>query len=171
MWRSIAIATLSFPFSLLAFVIGWAARDLRAGLLAGAVVFTIFFAAAAVSLLLVRKFTYADAALPPAFAVIWSLVLAPFSIGVSLFSAPAFIAAGLMLGACMALAKRYATGLKWLLLPALVFLYEMLPLNLPGPVDDTFAVGSAAGAVLLQFLRAALPAIMAELAARRKAGG
>ena len=170
MWRSFAIATLAFPASLLAFVIGWAARDLRAGLLSAAVAFTVFFAAAAVSLLLVRKFSYADAALPPAFAVGWSLALAPFSFAASLFSAPAFIAAGLMLGACMALARRYATGLKWLLLPALVFLYEMLPLNLPGPVDDALAVGGAAGAVLLQFLRAALPAILAELAQKNKTG-
>ena len=173
MWRSFAIAALAFPSSLLAFLIGWAAKDIRAGLLAGAVVFTVLFAAAAVGLLLLRKYSYADAALPPVFAAAWSLALAPFSIGASLFSAPAFIAAGLLLGACMALAKRYATGLRWLLLPVLVFLYEMLPLNLPGPVDDALAVGSAAGAVLLQFLRAALPAILTE-AARRKgkeAGG
>ncbi len=43
MWRSLAISALSFPFSLLAFFIGWAARDVRFGLLAGAVIFTGFF--------------------------------------------------------------------------------------------------------------------------------
>ena len=32
MFRSLAIGALSFLFTLLAFIIGWAAKDLRAGL-------------------------------------------------------------------------------------------------------------------------------------------
>lgn len=167
MWRSIAISFLSFPASALAFVIGWAVKDLRAGLVAGAIVFSILFLAAAVHLLFIRTYSYADASMPPVFAALWSLALAPFSLGSSVFSAPAFIGSGLMLGACMVLAKRFSTGGKWLLLPALVFIYEMLPVNVPGPVDDAFALGGAAGTVLLQFFRAVLPAIAAELAGRR----
>lgn len=168
MWRSLAIAFLSFPFTALAFLIGWLASDLRTGLLSGAVVFTLFFLAALVSLFFVKEYSYSDAALPPVFAGLWSLALAPFSFGVSLFSAPAFVGSGLLLGACMALAKRYRTGFKWLLLPALVFVYEMLPVNIPGPVDDTFALGGAAGAVALQFFRMALPHIIREMFARRR---
>lgn len=52
MWRSLAISAASFPFSLLAFLIGWAARDIRFGLLAGAVIFTGFFISAALPLIL-----------------------------------------------------------------------------------------------------------------------
>lgn len=162
MLRSLAISFLAFPFSALAFLIGWAARDLRSGLLAGAVIFTGFFVAAVVNLFFVKTYTYLDTALPAVFAVLWSLALAPFSFGVSLFSAPAFIGAGVLLGACMALAKRYQTGIKWLVMPALVFLYEMLPINLPGPVDDTFALGGSAGVILAQFLRRQLPRIIKE---------
>ncbi|OIO04946.1 MAG: hypothetical protein COX65_03315 [Elusimicrobia bacterium CG_4_10_14_0_2_um_filter_56_8] len=169
MWRSLAISFLSFPFSLPAFFIGWALRDLRFGLLAGAVVFTGFFIAALVSLFFVKTYNYFDAALPPVFAVLWSLALAPFSFGASLFSAPAFISAGFMLGACMVLAKRYETGIKWLAFPVLVFIYEMLPVNIPGPVDDTFAVAGSVGSVLLQFMRSALPQILKEQAGKRNA--
>jgi len=172
MWRSFAIAFLSFPFTGLAFVIGWAAADLRTGLLAGAAVFTLFFTAAVVNLFFVKSYSYLDAALPAVFAALWSLALAPFSLGLSVFSAPAFIGAGLLLGACLVLAKRYATGWRWLLLPAAVFLYEMLPVNIPGFVDDTFALGAALSALLAQFWRAALPRLAAELLRqlRRPAG-
>lgn len=167
MWRSLAISFLSFPFSALAFLAGWVVADLRTGFLAGTAVFGIFLLAAIISLFFVKTYSYTDAALPPAFAALWSLALAPFSFGASLFSAPAFIGAGMLLGGCMALAKRYRTGLKWLLLPALVFIYEMLPVNIPGPVDDTFALGGSATAVAIQFFKLALPAILRDLASVR----
>lgn len=168
MWRSIAISFLAFPASLLVFLIGWAARDIRYGLLAGAIIFTCFFVAAVVSLFFIKTYSYTDAALPPAFAAAWSLALAPFTFGGSLFSAPAFLGAGLMLGACMVITKRYQTGLKWLISPALVFLYEMLPINLPGPVDDAFALTGAAGFIIAQYFRRVLPQIIKEIAAARR---
>lgn len=144
------------------FLISWAVSDIRTGLLAGAIVFTLFFLAAVVNLFFVRTYSYTDAALPPVFAALWSLALAPFSFGASMFSAPAFIGSGLLLGACMFLAKRYVTGFKWLILPGLVFLYEMLPVNIPGPVDDAFALSGAAGAVAAQFIRRVLPHVVRE---------
>lgn len=153
MFRSLAIGALSFLFTLLAFIIGWAAKDLRAGLLAGAVIFSGFFLAAVVSLFYIKAYSYLDAALPAVFAVLWSLALAPFSFGASLFSAPAFIGAALLLGICMAVSKRWQLGKGWLVYPALVFLYEMLPINIPGPVDDAFALSGSAGVIVTQFLR------------------
>lgn len=170
MWRSLAISFLSFPFSVIGFLAGWAFADLRTGLLAGGAVFGIFLLAAVISLFFIKTYSYGDAALPPLFSVFWSLAMAPFSFGASLFSAPAFIGSGALLGACMALAKRYRTGLRWLVLPAMVFIYEMLPVNIPGPVDDAFALGGAATAVAVQFIKLALPAILRELAGRAGAG-
>jgi len=165
MLRSFAIAFLSFPFTALAFAAGWALADLKTGLLAGAAMFTVFFTAAVVNLFFVKSYSYADAALPAVFAALWSLALAPFSLGLSVFSAPAFIGAGLLLGACMVLVKRFKAG-PWLLaLPAAVFFYEMLPVNLPGFVDDTFALGAAFAVVLRQALKEAMPAIIRELRA------
>lgn len=168
MWRSIFISAASFPFTALAFLIGWAVRDIRFGLLAGAVIFTGFFIAAIISLFFVKTYSYTDAALPLVFSALWSLALAPFSIGASLFSAPAFIGAALLLGACMVITKRCQTGFKWLVFPVLVFFYEMLPVNIPGPVDDMFAIGGSAAATLTMFLRRALPRILKELAAAKR---
>ncbi|MDD2805271.1 MAG: hypothetical protein PHV33_06920 [Elusimicrobiales bacterium] len=170
MWKSFAIAALSFPFTALSFLIGWAAADVKTGLLAGAAVFTVFFTAAVVNLFFVKTYSYADAALPAVFAALWSLALAPFSLGLSVFSAPAFVGAGLLLGACLAIAKRWKTS-PWLLaLPAAVFFYEMLPVNIPGFVDDTLALSAAFLAVGRQVLKGALPQILRELreAGRRK---
>ncbi|HBA60173.1 MAG TPA: hypothetical protein DCZ92_05045 [Elusimicrobia bacterium] len=164
MWKTALIGVLSFPFSGLAFVIGWAARDLRTGVIAGAAVFTVFFVASIVSLFFIKTYTYLDAALPLVFAVFWSAALAPFSFGASLFSAPAFIGAALVLGACMALAKRWETDKRWLIFPAIVFLYEMLPLNIPGQFDDLFALSGSVGYSLVLFLKRAWPQIVRELA-------
>jgi len=50
----------------------------------------------------------------------------------------------------MALAKRDGVNKVWLAFPAVIFLYEMLPVNIPGPFDDLFAFGgSAANTILL----------------------
>lgn len=170
MRRTLAISFLSFPFTVLAFMIGWAAADLRTGFLAGACVFTLFFLAALVSLAFIRSYEYADALLPPAFAVVWSLALAPFSFGATLFSAPAFIAAGALLGGCMAMAKYYGTGLKWLWFPAVVFLYEMLPVNIPGQFDDMFALAGSGGYTLSLLLKRVLPYLAGDLFRRLKGG-
>jgi hypothetical protein len=56
--------------------------------------------------------------------------------------------------------KQYKMDKKWLILPALVFLYEMLPINIPGPVDDTFALGGSVSVVFIQFLRRAIPQLI-----------
>jgi hypothetical protein len=152
MARSFLISFLSFPFSALAFIIGWAGWDLRTGALAAAITFTVFFVAAIVNLFFIKSFSYLDAALPVVFAGVWSVALAPFSFGASLFSAPFFIGAAVLLGVCMAVSRRFDTGKGWLVLPALVFLYEMLPINIPGPVDNAFALSGAFGTVVAQLV-------------------
>ncbi len=160
MARSFLISFLAFPFSVLVFFIGWAGWEFRTGALAAAVAFTLFFLAAAINLFFVRRFTYLDAALPVVFALLWSLALAPFSLGASLFSAPFFIAASVLLGVCIAVTARWDAPKGWLVLPALVFLYEMLPLNVPGPVDDTFSLTASLGAVAALFFKRVLPAVL-----------
>lgn len=170
MWKSFAVAFLSFPFTALAFAAGWALADVRTGLLAGAAMFTVFFLAAAVNLFFVKSYSYADALLPAAFAALWSLALAPFSLGLSVFSAPAFIASGMLLGACMAAVKRWPLSPWMLALPAAVFIYEMLPVNIPGFVDDTLALGGAFAVVLRQAVKDVLPLALKEMRERARQG-
>ena len=150
MWRAAAINVLSFPFSMLAFITGWGIWDLRTGILAGAAAFAVFFIASVAALFFIKTFSYLDAVLPPLFSIVWSFILFPFTFGTALFSAPAFIGSAFLLGACMALAKRDGVNKVWLAFPAVIFLYEMLPVNIPGPFDDLFAFGgSAANTILL----------------------
>ena len=150
MWRTFVFTFLTVPAALLGFVAGWAVKDLGTGILAGAVCFTLFFIAALVNIILTKRYTAVDAALPVLFAVIWSLILVPFSFGVSLFSAPAFIGSALMLAVCMLAVNRGELKKTWLVLPVLIYVYEMLPVNIPGPFDDAFALtGSAARAIPL----------------------
>lgn len=152
MARSFLISFLGFPFSALALIIGWAGWDFRTGALATAIVFSVFFVAAIINLFFIKSFTYLDATLPVVFAGVWSVALAPLSLGATLFSAPFFIGSAVLLGVCMAVSRRFDTGKGWLVLPALVFLYEMLPINIPGPVDDTFALSGAFGVVAAQLV-------------------
>lgn len=166
MWRTFLFTFLTVPAGLLGFIAGWLLKDFKTGLIAGAVCFTVFAAAAALNLLLTRTYTWADAALPVVFSVIWSLILVPFSFGASLFSAPAFMGSAVLLSFCMLFVSRRELGRAWLITPLIIFLYEMLPLNIPGPFDDIFALtGSAGNAVLL-----VVKGRLARLAAQKAAG-
>ena len=64
MWRTFLFTFLSVPAGLLGLAAGWAIKDLKTGLIAGAVCFTVFAIAAAVNLLVTKTYTWADAALP-----------------------------------------------------------------------------------------------------------
>ena len=151
MWRTVAISVLSFPASILAFIIGWSARDLRTGVMVGAIIFSVFFLVSIVSLFFIKSYSYLDAFLPLVFAIVWSFILIPFTFGASAFSAPALIGSAILLGICMVLAKYHGASRVLLIFPAIVFIYEMLPVNIPGPFDDMFAFG---GSVVSTFLLA-----------------
>ena len=42
----------------------------------------------------------------------------------------------------------------WIIFPTIVFLYEMLPVSIPGPFDDFFAFGGSCANDFFQFLAA-----------------
>ncbi len=150
MWRTFLFTFLTLPAGLLGFAAGWIIKDFKTGLIAGAVCFSVLALAAAANILLTKTYTWADAALPVAFSLVWSLILIPFSFGTSLFSAPAFIGSAVLLSFCMSFVSRRELNRAWLITPLIIFLYEMLPVNIPGPFDDIFALtGSAGSAVLL----------------------
>ena len=108
---------------------------------------------ATVMLLFTKRFTLGDVFLPTFFSIVWSILLIPFSLGTSLFSAPAAIGSGLVLSACLWRAYHaQGVGREWLILPITVFLYEMIPVNISGPFDDYLAFGGAATNGLLFYL-------------------
>ena len=156
MWRTATITVLSLPAGLLGFVLGWAAKDLRTGIIAGAAVLAVFFVAGIASLFFIKSYTYMDAFLPVVFAIIWSLILLPFTLGLGVFSAGAFIGSAVLLSACMIIARKRGINKMFLLFPAIVFIYEMLPVTIPGPFDDIFAFSGSVVSLFLVAVKAGL---------------
>jgi hypothetical protein len=150
MWKSVALIFLAFPLSITAWIMFWAGENWRAGLVAGASTFALCLIAATVMLFFVKKLSLADVFLPVVFSVIWSVILTPLSLGAEIFTAPAAIGSGFLLTLCL---WRYyhdnGIGRYWLIFPVIVYVYEMLPVNIPGPFDDYFCfAGDVASTVL-----------------------
>jgi len=152
MWKSLLVLVVTVPVSLALGVAVWAGANWKAGLVTCCCTFAAGLVIATVMAFFTRRLTLFDVFLPVVFSVLWSLVLMPFSLGADLFTAPAAIGAGLLL--TLSLWKVYhEPGLsrRWLIFPILVYIYEMLPINIPGPFDDYFALtGDVASFILYQ---------------------
>ena len=141
MWKSLLLVVVSAPVSVSLGLAVWIGSNWKAGLITCCCTFAACLVIASVMAFFMRRLTLVDVFLPVAFSVIWSLILVPFSLSADLFTAPAAIGSGLLLTLC--LWKVYHEGggdRKWLIFPILVYIYEMLPVNLPGPFDDYFAL-------------------------------
>ena len=152
MWKSAVLLLISGPLSLLMGLVFWAVRDWRAGVIAGCSTLAVCLVAATLMVFFRRRFTLFDVFLPVGFSVVWSAILAPLSLGSDLFTAPAAIGSGLILTLCLwKVHQEGGTNRRWLIMPILVYVYEMLPINLPGPLDDYFAFsGDVLAAILFQ---------------------
>lgn len=152
MWKSIALIVLAFPLSVTALIVFWVGNNWRAGVAAAGCTFAICLFAATVMLFFIRKLSLVDVFLPVVFSVAWSLVLTPLSLGTEIFTAPTAIGSGLLLTVCL---WRYyhnnSIGRYWLILPTLIYVYEMLPINIPGPIDDYFSFGGDLACTILFF--------------------
>jgi hypothetical protein len=163
MWKSLLLAIVSVPLSIALGAAFWAAQGWKAGLIACFCTFALCLVAATLMAFFTRRFSRFDVFLPVIFSVVWSAILAPFSLGSDLFTAPAAIGAGLLLTLCLwRVYHDEGEGRNWLILPILIYIYEMLPVNIPGPFDDYFALtGDIAYMILSQFMtshRKQLPA-------------
>jgi hypothetical protein len=153
MFKAILFILLSIPIGLLAFVIFWVAGDFKLGCIVGLSVFGFFNILGFLCLYFQKTITSIDVFLPIPIAILWSFLLSFFSFGANVFYMPAVIGSSILL--TLSLIKQKQNPLisrKWLVLPALVFIYEMLPINIPGPVDDYLAFGSATIVTVLGYL-------------------
>jgi hypothetical protein len=163
MWKSLLLAVVSVPLSIALGMVFWVAQGWRTGLIACFCTFAICLVAATLMAFFTRCFSLFDVFLPVIFSVVWSAILAPFSLGADLFTAPAAIGAGLLLTLCLwKVYHENGEGRGWLIFPILVYIYEMLPVKIPGPIDDYFALtGDLASVILYQLItshRKQLPA-------------
>ncbi|HVU45878.1 MAG TPA: hypothetical protein VHD85_07125 [Terracidiphilus sp.] len=152
MWKSVLLVAVSAPVSVVLGIAVWVGAGWKAGLITCCCAFAAGLVVATVMAFFTRRLTLFDVFLPVIFSALWSLVLIPFSLGEDVFTAPSAIGAGLLLTLC--LWKVYhedGQSRRWLIFPILVYIYEMLPINLPGPFDDYFALtGDVAFYILYQ---------------------
>jgi len=166
MFKSLLIGFASIPFAIIAFVIGWAVHDWRVGIVAGGAVMGIFMLWGLIFLLTLKTFSWADVILPVPAACIWCILLTPLSLGTEVFTAPACIGSAILLSISFALVKTGEMRTAWAILPAAMFTYEMLPVNIPGPLDDYLAFGGAVGSLILQLAYYNMKRTSDELSAR-----
>lgn len=155
MWKSLLVVVVSAPLSIAVGLALWVAQSWRAGLIACFATFAVCLVAATLLAFFTRRLTLVDVFLPVLFSILWSLVLVPFSLGSDLFTAPAAIGSGMLLTWCLwRVYHEGGEGRKWLIVPILVYIYEMLPINIPGLFDDYFAISGDLACVLLYQLMA-----------------
>jgi hypothetical protein len=155
MWKSLLVVVVSVPLSIAVGLAFWVAQNWRAGLIACFSSFAVCLVAATLLAFFTRRFTLVDVFLPLIFSVLWSLLLMPLSLGADLFTAPAAIGSGILLTWCLwRVYHEDGEGRKWLIFPILVYIYEMLPINIPGVFDDYFALSGDLACVLFYQLAA-----------------
>ncbi len=70
--------------------------------------------------------------------------------GGNAFTAPACIGSAILLSINLWMVRQGKFAKSWAIIPITVFIYEMLPVNIPGPFDDYFSFGGDAAVLLLQ---------------------
>lgn len=153
MWKSLLLVVISVPVSIALGLAVWVGSNWKAGLITCCCAFAACLVIATLMAFFTRRLTLFDVFLPVIFSAVWSLILVPFSLSADLFTAPAAIGSGLLLTLCLWQAYHEGGDRKWLIFPILVYVYEMLPVNIPGPFDDYFAVsGDLAFYILHQIM-------------------
>lgn len=90
-----------------------------------------------------RALSWAAVFLPVVLTIPWVMLLAPLKLIEDVFSIPAAFAAAGLLTLVLAAVKRGRVPRKWIILPLLCWLYECLPITLPGPVDNILTVSGS----------------------------
>ncbi len=152
MWRSILFI---FLFTFLGFVAGilsWIHWNWKIGLEVFVIVSCIGLIAAVINVFTIRRISTVDIFLPIPLAVFWTIILFPLHISSGFFSAGTFIGSAFMLSISLWLLKENKMNKTWIIFPTVVYLYEMLPVSIPGPFDDLFAFGGTSASVFLQLV-------------------
>jgi hypothetical protein len=154
MMRTLAVGCLTPLLALLSFAVGWLAKDWQVGLIATLVTFGVGIVLMAVSLLWIRRITWPDVLAPVVFSIPWTLLLLPLKLVTADFIPGTFVVAAMFLSACLWMYKEERITREFLILPTLVFLYEMLPINIPGPIDDFLCLTGSAGSTVVGRIKA-----------------
>jgi hypothetical protein len=153
MVRSLIFLLLGFILGTIGFMIGLIWGDWKIALTVFLSFFGVSIIAASISILTIRTLSWSDVFFPFIVSIPWTILLLPLKLPTQLFAAPAAIGAGLLLTCSLWITKSRGGSYGWLVWPVGIWLYEMLPLSIPGPIDDFFALGSQATVFTIQIIK------------------
>ena len=141
--RGMMFAGMGIMLSVSGAIAVWSQAGFLMGLFAGLVLlvlsigFTIYWTTT------VKQLTIWDCLLPLPLGLVSSVLFAPASLlfNLSVFSALTCMGAALFLSMTMLLYRSRKIDGKWLIFPFLVFMYEMLPVEFPGELDNMLSFG------------------------------
>lgn len=155
--RGCLIMVLAPIFSILTGIVIGKAHGLWYGCLAG---FSMFVGWGIVAALLINKggkLTIADCIIPTILAIISGILFAPIQLFAgSVFSAATCIFAGILMTTALLLYKNGRMNGWALIIPALTFVYELLPIELPTDLDNIFALGGASMSLWIGYIKGAV---------------
>lgn len=151
----------SIPSAILVFLAVWIGTgwNWKTGLVSACAILLAFLLLALYFILTMREIGWLDVFLPVPFAVVWTIMISPLLLAGlftgDIFHVPDFIGIALLLTLSLWMVKKGDMSHKWLIVPILSFIYEMLPVDIPGPIDDMFALSGAGISAVIQLLRGA----------------
>jgi hypothetical protein len=105
----------------------------------------IFFVGIILTIIIVntaKKLTTIDCILPLIISIICAVIFAPLHLlQAEIFSIMTCIGSGFIFSMTLFYYKAKKIGGGWLIIPALVFCYEILPINLPTEIDNFICLG------------------------------
>jgi hypothetical protein len=153
MVRTLIILILGFILGMIGAMIGLIWGDWKIALTVFLSFSGVSLIAASISLFYIRPLSWVDVFFPLIVSIPWTLLLWPLKLPTQLFAAPSAIGAGLLLTCSLWITKSRGGSYGWLVWPVGVWLYEMLPISIPGPIDDLFALGSQATLFTIQIIK------------------
>ena len=120
------------------------------GILTGIALFVVFICLAIYLINNAKQLTILDCFLPIPVGLMSAVLFAPISLaGMSIFSSATCLAASLFLTIMLLMYRTQKITGGWLILPFLVFIYELLPIEFPSDIDNFLAFGGNATNLIL----------------------
>lgn len=153
--RSILIGSLSCVAALAAgLAAGISSGDLSLGIGAGFGTALLGFIIAFLALRRApRHLTAADCFLPIPASVLSGVLFAPIQLAdSSIFSTATCVGAGVLLSTALAMYRSGTIRRGYILIPLIVFIYEMLPIEFPTDIDNLLSLGGSLMSVFAAYL-------------------
>lgn len=150
MLKSLFVLFVFSVVGLLAGVISWINWGFLVGFEVFVGCFLLGFTFSAASIFFIKTLSTLDVFLPIPVSLVWCILILPLKVSTDLISPVTMVLSAFLLTYSLWMYKQRQMSKAWIVIPILMFLYEMLPVDFPGPFDDMLAVVGSTGSALLQ---------------------